>query len=262
MAQNRRSIQTKETILETATRLFYEKGYTATTIREICSQSGISVSRVNYHFSSKAELAGVVCSQFVHNFIQELRNLIGNSGGYSIVVESIALRFLVDLLLSDPEDVLASRFYREITREGILSEAFSPRDKNFFSRNMALSHLRESQFQPGYTDVYSRILSAALAPLLDSWDQVLEKCNSDREKANFRLQEIFVSLFMQMLDFRHDIQREILEISESCYRMIQVEVLGLTQVKITTTDLWPQEDRKKIWKFLENSGLEEGETLT
>jgi AcrR family transcriptional regulator len=233
MAQNRRSIQTKETILETATHLFYEKGYTATTIREICSQSGISVSRVNYHFSSKAELAGVVCSQFVHNFIQELRNLIGNFSGYSIVVESIALRFLVDLLLSDPEAVPASRFYREITREGILSEAFSPGDKNFFSRTMALSQLRESQFQPGYTDIYARILSAALAPLIDSWDQVLELCDADREKANWRLQDIFVALFMQLLDFRHDVQQDIVDLSRNYYRMMDIELQNLTQIHIT-----------------------------
>ena len=253
MAQNRRSIQTKETILQTASRLFYEKGYTATTIRDICSQSGISVSRVNYHFSSKADLAGVICSQFAHNFIQELRKIIGNSDGYSIVVEAIALRFLVDLLLADPEVVPANRFYREITKEGILSQAFSPRDKNFFSRAMAISQMRESQFQPGYTDVYARILAASLFPLIDSWDHVLAQCNADRERANCRMQEIFVGLFMQMLDFRHDIQREIISLSGEFYRMIHVEMHGLTQMRITFPDTLNQEDRGKFWQsFLES----------
>lgn len=248
MAQNRRSIQTKETILETASRLFYEKGYTATTIRDICSQSGISVSRVNYHFSSKVELAGVVCSQFAHNFIQELRKIIGNFSDYSIVGEAIALRFLVDILLADPKDVPASRFYREITREGIWAQAFSPGDKTFFSRAMAISQMRESQFQPGYTDVYARILAATLFPLIDSWDHVLALSDGDRDKANSRMQEIFVSLFMQMLDFRHDIQRDILSISEKFYRMIRVEIVGLTQVKITLRGQFGQEDREKIWQ--------------
>ena len=248
MAQNRRSIQTKENILETASRLFYEKGYTATTIRDICSQSGISVSRVNYHFSSKAELAVVVCSQFAHNFIQELRNIIGNSGGYSIIADAIAQRFLVDLLLADPEAVPASRFYREITKEGILSEAFSPKDKNVFSEVMALSQIRESQFQPGYTNVYARMYSAALYPLTDSWDQVLSLCDGDREKAIDRIQEIFVSLFMQMLDFRHDVQREILALSEKYYRMMDVELQDLTQVHITISVPWCQDDRDRIWQ--------------
>ena len=259
MAQNRRSIQTKETILETASRLFYEKGYTATTVRDICSQSGISISRVNYHFSSKAELAGVVCSQFAHNFIQELRKIFGNSGSYSVVVEAIAQRFLVDLLLADPEMIPASQFYREITREGILSEAFSPRDKNFFSRAMAISQARESQFRPGYTDVYARILSSSLSPLIDSWNQVLARCDGDRETANCRMQEIFVGLFMQMLDFRNDVQRDILELSEYYYRMIDVEMLGLTQLKITISSDLSQADKDKIWQPVLSTMVEDME---
>ena len=248
MAPNRRSIQTKETILETASRLFYEKGYTATTVRDICSQSGISISRVNYHFSSKAELAGTICGQFAHNFIQELRKVFGNSRGYSVLVEAIALRFVVDLLLADAEKVPASRFYREITKEGILTEAFSPRDKSFFSKVMAISQIRETQFQLGYMDVYARIFSSSLSPLVESWDQVLEQCGGDREKANLRLQEIFVALFMQMLDFRHDVQREILSLSEHYYRMIRVEMQGLTQLNVTMPAELTPEDREKIWQ--------------
>lgn len=242
MAQNRRSIQTKENILETASRLFYEKGYTATTIREICSQSGISVSRVNYHFSSKAELAGVVCSQFAHNFIQELRRTIGSSKDFSVVADAIAQRFVVDLLLADPETVPASRFYREITREGILSHAFSPGQKNLFSRAMAVSQVRESQFHPGYTDVYARVFSAALSPLIDSWDQVLELCEADREMANWRLQDIFVALFMQLLDFRHDVQQGIVDLSRDYYRMMDIELQDLTQIHITISQPLQQED--------------------
>ena len=69
MAQYVRSTHTKQTIIETACRLFYEKGYTDATVRQICAQSGISVSRVNYHFSSKADLAGVICRQFFYNFV-------------------------------------------------------------------------------------------------------------------------------------------------------------------------------------------------
>ena len=248
MAPNRRSIQTKETILETASRLFYEKGYTATTVRDICSQSGISISRVNYHFSSKAELAGVVCSQFAHNFIQELRTVIGTSGEYSVIADAIAQRFLVDLLLTDPELVPASRFYREITGEGILSQAFSPKEKSLFSRAMAISQVRESQFRPGYTDVYARILASALSPLIDSWDQVLNKCDGDREMANWRMQDIFVALFMQMLDFRHDVQEDILERSRTCYQMMEIELQNLTQIHITMSKPLSREDGDLIWQ--------------
>ncbi len=47
---------TKNTLLAAAVRVFATKGYTAATVREICSLAGANVAAVNYHFGGKEAL--------------------------------------------------------------------------------------------------------------------------------------------------------------------------------------------------------------
>ncbi len=47
---------TKETILKTAAELFASKGYSKTSVREICRAAGVNVASVNYHFGNKENL--------------------------------------------------------------------------------------------------------------------------------------------------------------------------------------------------------------
>ena len=48
--------QTRELIVETALRLFHEKGYEATTMRLIAAEAGVSVGNAYYYFPSKQHL--------------------------------------------------------------------------------------------------------------------------------------------------------------------------------------------------------------
>lgn len=249
MANYKRSAQTKELILETASRLFLEKGYNAATVREICSQLKISVSRVNYHFSSKADLAGMICSRFFHNFSQEIKKAIGNPDSYSLVTEAIALRFLIRLMIGDSHDTPTSRFYQEAAREGILAQSFSLVDKGIFTRTMATSNMLEAKLLPEQLEVYARIFASALSAVIQSWEQMLEQYGGDREKSLATLQDIFVGLFMQMLNYRHDAQREILILSDAYYRLMDVEFFDLTNVRIHMSADLTEEDRHRILKL-------------
>lgn len=243
MANYKRSAQTKQTIIDTASRLFYEKGYTEATVRDICAQSGLSVSRINYHFSSKADLAGVICNQFLHNFSREIRRAIGNRRSYSLVTEAIALRFLVALLLDSSP---SSRFYREIAQAGVLSQAFSNVDQGMFTHAARESNMLESPVLEERITVYARIFAAALPAVIGSWDKELERCGGDREKAVTLLQDVFVGLFMQMLDYRHSAQHAILAMSDAYYRLMRVEIIGLTQVRVDTVKTLTEEDKQRI----------------
>lgn len=46
----------KEQILEKATRLFAEKGYAGTSVRDLAADVGINIAMVNYYFGSKEKL--------------------------------------------------------------------------------------------------------------------------------------------------------------------------------------------------------------
>lgn len=47
---------TRLRLIEAAGQLFAEKGYDATTVRDICIKAGANIASVNYHFSGKLEL--------------------------------------------------------------------------------------------------------------------------------------------------------------------------------------------------------------
>ncbi|WP_320172819.1 TetR/AcrR family transcriptional regulator [Maridesulfovibrio sp.] len=47
---------TKERILEAASRVFCEKGFKATTVRDICAGADANVAAINYHFGDKRKL--------------------------------------------------------------------------------------------------------------------------------------------------------------------------------------------------------------
>ncbi len=49
-------IETRDRILDTAERLFSERGYAATSLRSIMSAAGVNVAAVHYHFHSKESL--------------------------------------------------------------------------------------------------------------------------------------------------------------------------------------------------------------
>ena len=63
------AITTKERIFETALNLFAEKGYEATSIRDITKATGLSVAAFYNHFASKNELL-----QAIYNFYRSLDN--------------------------------------------------------------------------------------------------------------------------------------------------------------------------------------------
>jgi AcrR family transcriptional regulator len=55
-ARNRGTESTREVIVETALRLFRERGFEATTMRAIAAEAGVSVGNAYYYFSGKEEL--------------------------------------------------------------------------------------------------------------------------------------------------------------------------------------------------------------
>lgn len=56
MRSPRRELNTKEAILESACKIFAEKGYRGATHAEICSAAGANVASINYYFGSKENL--------------------------------------------------------------------------------------------------------------------------------------------------------------------------------------------------------------
>ena len=57
-------VSAKERILESAIKLFAKKSYSATGLREVVREAGVSVAMVNYHFGSKQALLEAILDRF------------------------------------------------------------------------------------------------------------------------------------------------------------------------------------------------------
>ncbi|MGV8125285.1 MAG: TetR/AcrR family transcriptional regulator [Candidatus Xenobiia bacterium LiM19] len=72
MSARARSKATKDTIIKEAEKIFSEKGYSGTSIRDIAEASGISTSVLYYYFRDKQE----IYTQILEQNFQELRAAI------------------------------------------------------------------------------------------------------------------------------------------------------------------------------------------
>jgi X-X-X-Leu-X-X-Gly heptad repeat protein len=65
-------LRTRTRIVRDATALFAERGFQATTIREIAQKAGANVAAVNYHFRSKDDLYAVVMETALAEWTSEV----------------------------------------------------------------------------------------------------------------------------------------------------------------------------------------------
>lgn len=92
---------TRELVLEAATKAFAERGYDAVTMREIAADVGVNVATVHHHAGSKTELYDAV---FARMYAQESRAL--DAALRRVRDESVSLMEALHLLLDTYLDLL------------------------------------------------------------------------------------------------------------------------------------------------------------
>lgn len=76
MQKNYKLISRKELILQEAARLFHEKGYKGTTLRELAKFSGVKGGSIYHHFSSKQEILCHIMEKTMKTLIEGVREAI------------------------------------------------------------------------------------------------------------------------------------------------------------------------------------------
>lgn len=59
--------KTKEHILRTATKLFAQKGFDGTSVRDICKNSGVNIALISYYWGGKKELFDAVVKELLEH---------------------------------------------------------------------------------------------------------------------------------------------------------------------------------------------------
>ncbi len=116
-------------IVSTATRLFAEKGYDGTSVKEICEAAGVNIAAIHYHFESKKDLYRHIIEQFATERVESLKNVLkpAQSVDDLKVRLEIFLRQVVEALIKQPDVAL-------LIQRGI--EMFDPTSEDIFRNTM------------------------------------------------------------------------------------------------------------------------------
>lgn len=117
---------TKDKILDTAERLIGERGYAATSLRQIIAEAGVNLAAVHYHFGSKEDLLDAVVTRKVTPVnearMAQLERVEAEAGNNAPEVEKVLESFLL------PTAEVASRNPGFVRLMGqMLAEGMMPR---------------------------------------------------------------------------------------------------------------------------------------
>jgi AcrR family transcriptional regulator len=105
------SADTKEQLITVAERLFAERGFAGTTLRNVVSEAGVNLAAVSYHFGSKEELFRAVVCRFAHPVTEkELRLLSELQAGPKLPsvedILTVVLKPSLEILTQDQDNQL------------------------------------------------------------------------------------------------------------------------------------------------------------
>ncbi|GAA3961861.1 TetR family transcriptional regulator [Actinomadura viridis] len=104
-----KSEQTRALIVETALRLFRERGYEATTMRVIAKEAGVSVGNAYYYFGSKEELLQAYYDQLQEEHVKACREVLAAERDFAPRLLGV-LKARVDTMV--PYHEFAGKFFK------------------------------------------------------------------------------------------------------------------------------------------------------
>jgi AcrR family transcriptional regulator len=135
---------TKEKILDTAERLIGQRGYAATSLRQIIAEAGVNLAAVHYHFGSKEELLDELVMRKASkvNAVRLARlEALEKASGSRLDVRPVLEAFfepMVEVASAHPQFVrLMGRMYSEGMMPAIAEKHFRPTAQRYLK---ALGH--------------------------------------------------------------------------------------------------------------------------
>lgn len=111
----------RQAVLDAASRLFYMYGYNGTSVRAIASEAGVNVALISYYFGGKKALLEQLMEHFLKGYIAEIETFI-----IEHEMRPLPIKTVVDLaerlLQYQSEHHYMARFvFREISLDSILT---------------------------------------------------------------------------------------------------------------------------------------------
>lgn len=85
----------KQKVLQSALHLFYQKGFHATSVRDIAERAGVNLSLISYYFKSKQGLFEYIVVHYYEAYLKEMQEDIGKNDHLSPLDQLKALIFTI-----------------------------------------------------------------------------------------------------------------------------------------------------------------------
>ncbi len=105
----------KDVIIAKAAKLFREKGFSATSMRDLAENVGVEAASLYNHISSKAEILQEICFKVANNFLSHIEEVDAAHDSSISKIEDI-LRFHIQQMIDNYEEVYVSdREWKHLT---------------------------------------------------------------------------------------------------------------------------------------------------
>jgi len=123
MTPTPKAAQTRQTIVDTAMRLFRRDGYDRTTMRGIASGAGVSVGNAYYYFASKEHLVQAFYDGLQVEHAERATGVLETESGFAERLEGVLLAWLD---VAEPHHEFAGQFFRNAADPTSPLSPFSP----------------------------------------------------------------------------------------------------------------------------------------
>ncbi|MGV3765711.1 MAG: TetR/AcrR family transcriptional regulator [Chitinophagaceae bacterium] len=168
--KSRKNSTKKEAIIETASHLFREKGFSATSMRDLAEKVGVEAASLYNHIQSKAELLQEICFRVANQFITHIDAIERNEDPALHKLEAI-IRFHIRMMLDQYENVYISDHEWRHLPEPYLSNFLNQR-RSYRKRLAALIEKGIQQGEMKNIEPYVAVLTILSAISgLESWQR-------------------------------------------------------------------------------------------
>ena len=177
----------KDVIIAKAAKLFREKGFSATSMRDLAEHVGVEAASLYNHISSKAEILQEICFKTANNFTQHIEEVDATPGKNAIEKLQAILRFHIRQMVDNYEEVyVTDREWKHLT---------DPYLSNMQSQRRAYRQRIASIIEEGIRNEEIKAIDAPTAVLImlhavsgiESWHRSKTKIPAERLEENMVL---------------------------------------------------------------------------
>lgn len=181
--KSKKNSSKKDAIVEVASRLFREKGFAATSMRDLAEQVGVEAASLYNHIKSKSELLQEICFNIANQFITHLDSIENSPQPELDKLEAI-IRFHIRMMVEQYDRVFISDHEWRHLPEPYLSNFLNQR-RSYRKRLSTIIETGTKKGEMKKIEPYVAILTILSAISgLESWQRSRKTISAEQMEEN------------------------------------------------------------------------------